>query len=360
MATLFILRPWIAERPFLGTYPIECDIMKAIIPAAGAGSRMRPFTFAKPKPLINVAGKPIICHILDSLKGPVDEVIIVVGYMKEKLISFLTDRYENTFRFTFVEQEERIGLGHAAYLALCEAGDEPVLITLGDELFTMNYGEMVDLHRRPGTGFDATLGVKRVKNPTRYGVAVLDGSRIVEMEEKPEKPKTDVALAGVYIVENTAMLRECLRENLSQESEREYQLTDGLQSMLDKGASIDSFFIGEWYDCGMPDMLLNVNSLLLNKSGTTIESPVEKTIIVDPVIIGPGCEISGSSIGPHVTIDRNTCIDGCQLESTIVGAYSEIRNQLLKDSIIGDYVRLIGKRKQMRVGDRTEIVEKRW
>lgn len=334
--------------------------MKAIIPAAGTGQRMRPFTFTKPKPLITVAGKPIICHILDSLEGIVDEVVIVVGYMKEKLMAFLTNHYTDKIKFTFVHQEERLGLGHAISLALERTGADPVIITLGDELFTMRYGDMIKIHQAASQRADATLGIKKVTVPTRYGVVELEGSRIIHMEEKPPKPKTNLAIAGVYIIENTSLLKQCLAEQLSRENDKEYELTDALQLMIEKGSRINSFLISEWYDCGRPEMLINVNSLLLNKSVTMIESPVENTIIVDPVIIGPGCEIKNSSIGPYVSVDRDTTIVGCQLESTIVGSNTVIENQLLRDSIVGDSVKLIGKRKRVLVGDSTEIIEKRW
>jgi len=329
--------------------------MKVIIPAAGAGQRLRPFTFSKPKPLITVAGRPIICHILDSLEGIVEDVVIVVGYMKEKLTSFLTRYYQNKFNFTFVDQEERLGLGHAIHLALPYANGEPVLITLGDEFFTMGFDEMIKFHREGGPGRDATLGTKKVKDASRYGVAELDGTRIIRMEEKPEHPTTDNALAGLYIIENTPLLQECLSELILRETGREYELTDGLQLMIEKGALIDSFLIEEWYDCGRPEMLVEVNSLLLGKEGTSIKSPLHNTIIENPVIIGTGCVIRDSVIGPNVSIDRDTRIINCNMEDTIIGTGTVIENEILTDSIIGDFVKLTGKKNRMHVGDSTEI-----
>ena len=329
--------------------------MKAIIPAAGAGQRLRPFTFSKPKPLITVAGRPIICHILDSLEGIVRDVVIVVGYMKEKLTSFLSEYYQDKFNFTFVDQEQRLGLGHAIHLALPYINGEPALITLGDEFFTMGFDEMIEVHRQGGPGRDATLGTKKVKDASRYGIAELEGTRILRMEEKPEHPTTEIALAGLYIIENTLLLEDCLSELISGEVDREYELTDGLQLMIEKGAWIDSFHIDEWYDCGRPEMLVEVNSLLLGKEGTSIRSPLHNTIIEEPVIIDAGCVISDSVIGPNVSIDSDTKIINCNIENSIIGTGTVIENEILTDSIIGDFVRLMGKKKRMHVGDSTDI-----
>jgi glucose-1-phosphate thymidylyltransferase len=317
---------------------------------------MRPFTHTKPKPLISIAGKPIIAHILDSLEGVVKEVIIIVGYKREQITEFLDNNYTDKFTFHYVPQEETLGLGHAVYLGLKDHLDEPVLITLGDEFFEMDYKEMTNLHNN-AKPCDGTLGIKHVDDPRQYGVVTLEGDVIIELEEKPEHPKSQNAISGVYFLEDTKGLYDNLHEMITTTESVNYQLTDALQMMVDKGSKLKSFDIkSDWYDCGRPEMLLNVNQLLLGKSGSKEQSQHKDTVIIDPVIINPGCKIERSVIGPNVSIDSGTVIENCLIRNSVIGQQCEIRSKILKDSVIGDEVKLKGKSDKMNVGESTEMV----
>lgn len=329
--------------------------MKALIPAAGVGQRMRPFTHTKPKPLISIAGKPIIAHILDSLIGVVDEVIIIVGYMKEKLTDFLDEEYADKFKFHYVEQKEPLGLGHAVYLGLEDHTDQPVLITLGDEFFEMDYSVMTEFHKKclPCGG---TLGIKIVEDPRHYGVVTLEGDVITGLEEKPDKPKSKSAIAGVYIMEDSKRLYDTLHKLITTTQSINYQLTDALQMMVEDKVELKTFTVTEWYDCGRPEMLLNVNKLLLSQSGTSMQSACSDCVIIDPVIINPGCRIKRCVIGPNVSIDAHTVIEGTIISNSVIGQSCRIKDKILKDSIIGDEVKLKGRSHRMHVGENTEMV----
>ncbi len=337
--------------------------MKALIPAAGVGMRLRPHTHTKPKPLVSVAGKPILGHILDSLRGCVDEVFIIVGYMKEKVIAFANRHYADDFRFEFVEQENRLGLGHAVWLGLraMEAmGElEPVLITLGDEFFGMDYATMIERHGSLGAT-DATLGVKIVDKPSNYGIVELDEGMITGMIEKPAPGETDsnIAIAGVYIVENAPLLSICLTELIGSDAPpagAEYQLTDALQMMVERGATLGSFMIERWYDCGRPEMLLHVNRVLLGQYGSALAGERENTVFIEPVIVEEGCEFCNSVIGPYVSVAAGTKINNSIIKNSIIGSESAISGMFLMASIIGDHVTLSGRGNRLNIGENTEI-----
>jgi glucose-1-phosphate thymidylyltransferase len=342
--------------------------MKALIPAAGAGTRLLPFTHTRPKPLIFVAGKPILGHILESLKGVVDEVVIIVGYMKEKLMEFVDGHYGEHFKVTYVEQKRRLGLGHAILLGKEAVGDEPVLITLGDEVFGITFKQMVDIHDGLGD-CAASLGIKEVDNPSNYGVVELEGGRITRLVEKPADPPASTAIAGVYIVNDSPALWGALEglaaPKMSAENggnsdscgvvREEIQLTDGLQRMVEGGHTLMSFQLDEWYDAGRPNMLLDVNEVLLEQLGSSVRCEPENSVVIEPSSIEAGCRVVNSVVGPNVSVAEGTVIENCILRRTIVGAGSYLENISLTDTIIGDGVKLRGNPRRMNVGDSTEI-----
>ena len=347
--------------------------MKALIPAAGAGRRLLPFTHTRPKPLIFVAGKPILAHILDSLVGVVDEVVIIVGYMKQMLIDYTEAHYGDRFRFSFVEQGRQLGLGHAILVGREAVGDSPLLITLGDEVFGISFGEMVKIHKGLGD-CAASLAIKEVDNPRNYGVVELDGDRITRLVEKPRDPPANTAIAGVYIVNDTPALWTALEDLMRKAGvdpagtgagapsaaggngpRPEVQLTDALQSMVESGLTLRTFPMEEWYDAGRPDMLLDVNEVLLNQLGSSVLSDAQNSAIIEPCSIGKGCRIVNSVVGPNVSIAEDSVLENCILRRTIVGSGSHLENVSLRDTIVGDHVRLKGSIRKMNIGDNTEI-----
>ena len=334
---------------------------KALIPAAGIGTRLKPFTFTKPKPMVYVAGKQIIGHILDNLIGAVDEVFIVVGYLKETLMEYVDHNYSQHFKVTYIEQEERKGLGHAVYQARELIGDAPLLITLGDEIFDMKYSEMIHTFNEDceKKGFSGTLGVKIVDQPQSYGIVELDENKAVRLlVEKPENPTSNLALAGVYLFRSGRELFRALEtiiEVRDQRTKGEYQLTDAIQIMVEEEHTLSTFVIEKWYDCGRPGMLLNVNRLLLEKSGSNVQVELRNSVIIHPTIIGENCQIENSVIGPNVSIARGTKVKGCVINNTIIGTNSRLEHQILSESIIGDEAVFEGSMQKMNIGENTRI-----
>lgn len=331
--------------------------MKVIIPAAGIGKRLRPYTHTKPKPMVNVAGKTIIGHILEALKGHVDEVILIVGYQKEKLIDSVTRNFSGDFTLTFVEQKERLGLGHAIWTALKEADDDEVLINLGDEIFGIDYGELLGYYNQsPDVG--GVLGTKRVDIPQHYGIVEESNGAITRLVEKPKNPTTNVAIAGIYLIRNASLLNSILDSMIVNERRGkggEYQLTDALQEMIEQGERFTTFNIEEWYDCGRPEMLLDVNRILLGRMGSSVLVDIEDSVILDPVVIGPDCVIRNSIIGPNVSIDNGTSVQDVRISESIVGARCHLESMILNKSIIDDDVVAKGKAYSLQAGQDSNI-----
>jgi glucose-1-phosphate thymidylyltransferase len=311
--------------------------------------------------MIYVAGKPIIGHILDNLKGLFKDVVLIVGYMKDKLIDYVDKNYSDIFNIQYVEQKEILGLGHAIYLGKDAIGSAPVMITLGDEFFGMGYDEMLEVHNKLQP-VACSLGVKHVENPRHYGVVVEKDGVITKLIEKPPDPPTDLAIAGVYLIDDTPLFWECMEENMAKvDNEVQvspkplYQLTDALELMVQKKAILKTFEVPEWYDCGRPEMLLEVNQILLDEYGSDNSGVMRRCVLIDPVRISKGCKLEDSIIGPHVSVDSGTTIKNSIIKNTIIGSDSEIENIVLKESIISDEVVMQGRGQTVNVGENSEI-----
>ncbi|MGP8331170.1 MAG: sugar phosphate nucleotidyltransferase, partial [Methanosarcinaceae archaeon] len=214
--------------------------MKVIIPAAGAGTRLFPHTHTKPKPMVYIAGKPIIGHILDRMVDlKPEEIILVVGYRKEQVISYVNENYGDIFNIQYINQQERLGLGHSIYLTHKLVGDSDIMIALGDMIFKSGYLDFFNLHVKNGH-CAGSIGVKEVDEPHKYGIVELETetSYIKNLEEKPDDPSSNLGIAGVYFVQDTNMLFKVLKWMLENnvESRGEYQLTDALQEMIRRGS----------------------------------------------------------------------------------------------------------------------------
>lgn len=330
--------------------------MKIVIPAAGAGKRLYPHTYTKPKPMVFVAGKPIIGHILDkAIDMRPEEVIIVVGYMKERLIDYVSENYRRKFRkISYVNQDEQLGLGHSIYVAREAVGDSPVMIALGDMIFKGGYREFADLHRCNGD-CSGSIGVKEIDNPRHYGIVSLDrDGRVRKLVEKPKRSASRTGIAGVYFIEDTPALFRALERVVRNRGDGEVQLTDALQRAVEEGADYRTFEVNSWYDCGRPESLLEVNRLLLSELKPK-HKLAERSIIIDPVSVGKDVVIENSIIGPNVSISDNCTIRNSIIEDSIVGFHSEVRQMMLRQSILGDGVVLHGKSNSLNIGDSSTI-----
>ena len=327
--------------------------MKAIIPVAGAGTKLRPHTYTQPKALIPLAGKTVLSIIIDQLvDAGIQELILVVGYLGEKIQDYTRKNYPN-LSITYIQQNERRGLGHAVHLCKEAVGEDDLMIVLGDTICEYNVSDFI---QTPGS----VLGVKRVDDPRDFGVAETDEEGFVtHLVEKPQIPKSNNALVGIYKIVETQLLYDCLDAIVSQEQEDvgELDLTSALDCMVTKGAKIKSSKVSNWFDCGKKETLLESNATLLKKWGANVsdEQSFENTIIIPPVSIAPGCEIRNAIIGPNVAIGEKTIIQYSIVKDSIVGSFSKLYDVVLNDSLIGCDTEIKGETRTLNIGDNTEI-----
>jgi glucose-1-phosphate thymidylyltransferase len=327
--------------------------MKAIIPVAGAGTKLRPHTYTQPKALIPLAGKTILSIIIDQLQeGGVRDFILILGYLGNKIQDYVRLKYPD-LNFEFVQQSDRHGLGHAIFLTRELVGEEEIFIVLGD---TICEYDVKDLLSQKGS----VLGVKKVDDPRNFGVAEMDElGWITRVVEKPQIPKSNMALVGLYKIVETGLLFSCLETNLREgiKSYDEYSLTDALDCMIRKGGAFGSFKVNNWFDCGRKDTLLGSNATLLKKFGGEIseDHAFEDVIIIPPVSIAAGCCIRHSIIGPNVAIGEKTNIQSSIVKDSIIGSFSKLFDVVLHDSLIGSDTEIKGETRTLNIGDNTEI-----
>ncbi len=321
--------------------------MKAIIPAAGIGTRLRPHTHTAPKALLHVAGKPILGHILDELRAyGIRDVVIIVGFMGEKIEDYVEKNCN--MRATFVTQEELKGLGWAIYLTREHIGDEPVLIILGDTIFE------TDLTQFIGGDYDS-IGTKTVEDPRRFGIAETDGKFVTALVEKPDKPTSNQALVGLYYIKSTGLFKESLDELVKNEitTRGEYQLTDALGLMIKKGCKMTTFNVDGWFDCGKPDALLATNRYLLSQI-KSVDSR-EGNIIIPPVFISPTAVLEHAVVGPYVSVGDNSKIIRSIVRDSIISEGAEVVDSMLESSLVGNNSYLSGHYQKVNLGDSSEI-----
>lgn len=332
--------------------------MKAIIPVAGAGTRLRPLTYTQPKPLIPVAGKPIISFIIDSLVDVgVDDFVFVIGYLGEKIIAYVDQQYPQ-LKKTFVNQDMRLGSAHAIWTASEHFKQaEEVIIFFGDTIIDVDFRKIIDSPH-------STLCVRKVQDPWEYGVVEYDfvegnTKKVIRVVEKPKIPKSNMAMVGFYKIKEVALLVDALSHNINQNirTKGEFPLTDALMRMIENGVNFKTITVDNWYNCGKKDVLLEANSILLNKKGYASEDlpNYQNSIIIPPVSIGRNCRIQNSIIGPHVTIGNNARIENAILKDSIIGNYASIQEVVLLKSVIGNDTAITGLRQSLNIGDNTEI-----
>ncbi|GFO96287.1 putative glucose-1-phosphate thymidylyltransferase [groundwater metagenome] len=332
--------------------------IKVVIPAAGVGKRLFPHTFTKPKPMVYIAGKPIIGHILDRMKDvEPEEIIMVVDYKKEQIISYVDTNYSSIFNIKYVDQEEQLGLGHSIYIARDEIGDSNIMIALGDMIFKAGYSELYKHYLTNGE-CAASIGVREVDDPTKYGIVELEGKYIKRLEEKPSHPKSSLGIAGIYFVKETHVLMSILGEmiNKNTRTRGEYQLTDALQEMVNRGYHLKTFPVSSWYDCGHPESLLETNRVLLDeKEDIDNVHQIKDSVIIQPVAIGDNITIINSVVGPHASIASDSYVESSIISDSVIGSRSHISKVNLQRSIVGDDASVHGKHNSLNIGDSSSI-----
>lgn len=323
--------------------------MKVVIPVAGLGTRLRPHTYSKPKPLVHVAGKPVLGHILDQLKPlPIDEIIFITGYLGQQIERYVRSNYD--FPVRFVEQTELKGQAHAIHLA-AEAIDQPVLIIFVDTIVK------ADLAALEHSTADGVLFVREVEDPRRFGVAVLEDGYIRRLVEKPKQLISNLAIVGVYYLRNWQLLKDSLKEVIDADIQTagEYYLADALQIMVNRGAKLRAETIPVWEDCGTLEALLQANRYLLGNGFSQEDTPVTNSILIPPCYVARTARVENSIIGPNVSIAEGAWVSGSIVRDSILSDGAQIIDGTLIGSLIGSNAAVKGHSSRLNVGDASQI-----
>jgi glucose-1-phosphate thymidylyltransferase len=324
--------------------------IKAIIPVAGVGTRLRPHTHTTPKALIHVAGRPILAHILDDLvRLGVTDVVLVVGHMSEAIRGYVDAHYGH-LRRDYVEQTERLGLGHAVRMTRDLVIGHPVFIVLGDTIFRADFSAVVG-------GAESAIGVREVEDPRRFGIVETRDGVATRLVEKPDQPTSNLAIVGVYYLTDSNLLFEALDMLVEKDlrTKGEYQLTDALQLMIERGHRIVPFLVDGWYDCGKTETLLETNRELLDRANGTAAAIAPGSIIIPPVAIDPSAVIERSIVGPHASIAARAVVREALVRNSIVNEDAVVEQILLEGSVIGENALVRGNFRHLNVGDSSEV-----
>jgi glucose-1-phosphate thymidylyltransferase len=326
--------------------------MKVIILLAGHGTRMRPHTWSRPKPLLKVAGNTIVGHLLDQLSEvTTEEVIFVVGYRGDQIADWIRANYPH-LNSHFVVQEEALGQAHAVWLCRDYLDERDVLVAFGDGIIEADYPRMA------ASGADGVFLVKEVEDPRRFGVAVLnDGGDVTTFIEKPPTDEHRLAIVGVYWFQSGRFLLHALNRIIEENRQTlgEYFMVDAFQVMLEEGCHLRTQEVSTWVDAGTPEAILHTNAQLL-AAGFGSEDALERGFgdgftVVPPVYIHPTAEIEASVIGPFASIDAQAHISNAVISNSIIDTGAEIRHCVLENALVGINARVTGRGKSLFVGD---------
>lgn len=327
--------------------------MKVIIPVAGAGVDLRPHSYTQPKALIPLAGNTVLGIIVDQLKNVgLTEFIFVIGYLGEKIQHYIAEKHPDITAH-FVLQENRKGVGHAVHLTKEIVNGDQILISLGDTICEYDIPSV--LHNP-----NSMIGVRKTDNPRDFGVVELnaDETKIESAIEKPLIPKSNLAMVGIYKIVESNLLFQCIEKNIADGvvSQKQITITDALACMIEAGVIFEPFKVDNWFDAGNKNSLLASNAILIKKYGAKPNpQEFEGSVIIDPVSIGSGCTIKHSIIGPNVTLGENTIIERSIVNNSIVGAFTNLSDIVLTDSLVGGDTLLKGKKRILNVGENTTI-----
>src|SRR3954447_25750591 len=306
--------------------------MKVIIPLAGKGTRLRPHTHITPKPMLKVAGKPVMEYILEDLRrlGTVEQIIYITGHLKEKVEDYARTKFAD-IPGVFIEQKVQDGTAGAVALARQHV-DQPVLIIFVDTIFD------ADLSVTKTIDADGIIWVKEVEDYQRFGVVVTDEQgNMTKIVEKPSTPISKRANIGLYYVRNWKLLYEGIDYVLKQpKNQGEYFLTDAFQYMIDEGAKIRVIDVEGWYDAGKIETMLETNEAMLKRGHARRPRDAGDSTIIDPVYIEDNVTLRKSKVGPNVSIGAGTVLESSEISHSIVCSNAKIRKSVLKNSLVGD------------------------
>ncbi len=321
--------------------------MKVIIPLAGLGTRLRPHTYTKPKPLINIAGKPMLAYILDKFRGiDVEEFIFVVGYLGDQIEKYVSQQYG--FKARYVVQHEMQGQAHALWLCRDHVNG-PVFMVFGDTYFE------ADLSDVTGAPQDSIAYVREVPDPRRFGVAIVgEDGYVTKFVEKPASMDDRLAVIGMYYFTDGPALMDACGELMDKriQTKGEYFLTDAINLMIPKGARFVTRPVIEWRDTGKPETVLDTNRYLLDHgSDNSAQHAGDGCVIIPPVNIHPSAKLEHSVIGPYVTIGQDVRVTRSIIRNSIIDAGAIIEESTMDQSLIGKEAVVTGRYRQFNVGD---------
>jgi glucose-1-phosphate thymidylyltransferase len=327
--------------------------MNVLLPMAGFGTRLRPLTWSKPKPLVPVAGQPVLGHVLDMFEGvpDVEEVVFIVGYLGDQVQAYVQRAYPR-LRARYVEQREMLGQSHALWLAreyLCG----PVMVLFVDTLIE------TDLRRAIGSREAGVAWVKAVEDPRRFGVAeVGEGGWVRRLVEKPADRHNNLVVVGCYFLPEGEALAQAIDEQMKRNVQLngEFFLVDALNLMLERGLKMRVEAVEVWEDCGKPDALLHTNRYLLDHGRENSASVVRPgVVVVPPVFIDPAARIERSVIGPYASLAAGCVVEDSVVRDSVVDEEAEICGAVLSGSLVGRQARIRGGFRSMIVGDSSEV-----
>ncbi len=325
--------------------------MKVIIPLAGKGTRLRPHTHTVPKPMLKVAGKPVMDYVLDDVRklGAVDEVIYITGHLKETVEKHARAKYPD-MPARFIEQMVQDGTAGAVALAKPYI-DGPVLIIFVDTIFD------ADLSMVTSSPDDGIIWTKEVEDYQRFGVVVTDASgHMTKIVEKPTTPISKRANIGLYYIRNWKLLFEGIEHTLRQPANKgEFYLTDAFQYMIDHGAKIKVEDVAGWYDAGKLDTLLETNRTMLEKGRARVPKNAHGGRIIEPVYIEDDVTLTGSTIGPNVSLGAGSVVINSTIRDSVIGEKVKIDKCAIQNSLVGDRVTLENVLGEVTVGDDSEV-----
>ena len=326
--------------------------MKLVIPMAGLGTRMRPHTWARPKPLLTLAGRPMLAHVLERFHDlPIEEYVFIIGWLGDQVKSYVDTTYDIPAQY--VRQEEMLGQAHALWLAR-EHLEGPLFMMFVDTLF-----DDVDFSGLDEEGLDGVIFTKEIDDPRRFGVVETDETgRATRLIEKPDTKDNKTVLMGLYYFRDGAWLADACRELMDRriQTKGEYYLADAVTLMIQQGANFRTRPVGVWLDAGKPNTTLETHRYLLEHGNDNSHlAPRPGVAVIPPVFVHPEAIVERSVIGPYVTIEKDAEIRDSVLRDTIVDEGAKIEAETVETSIIGRWVELSGRFRQLNIGDNSTL-----
>jgi glucose-1-phosphate thymidylyltransferase len=315
-----------------------------ILPVAGLGTRLRPQTWTKPKPLVPLAGKPMLAHVLDRvLPLRPDKVVFITGFLGDQVERWARENLD--VPVAFVEQPEMRGQTDAI-IRTRGLVDSDALILFPDMIFEADFSGLAT------TDADVVMFTKEVEDPSALGIAVVEDGRIVRLVEKPKDPVSNLAVIGIYYVRNMSALFTAIEEQMRRgiSLKNEYFIADAIQLMIDAGAKVVSMPVTEWEDCGSAENLLATNRYLLGRTGART-SAHDGSVVVLPSVVAEDATIENSVVGPFASIGPGATIRGSVVRDSIIDERASITDSLLNGSLVGRRARIEGVSGRFNVGD---------